>query len=245
MELQISDYKPNAKFMKMIELFSGMGDISKSFIDEGGESYRVDWSSKIEAELHQDVSKMTVEDVISLCNGIPDVVWASPQCTTYSIATHCHRTLIEGLVPKTELAKHDDKVNIHLWNLIDQLLALGTRYYFVENPRGRMRHMPFVKDRTRYTLTYCSYGKKGNANGYTEQYIMKPTDIWTNYPNPQFLPPCNTKNPPHLHGYWGKAQKRDYLSRGQMPRELTSHIANLLIKKDPAHEEQGQDHQVR
>ena len=87
----------------LLELFSGMGNVSKAFIAQGGKAYRVDWSQKVEAELHADVSKLTAQDVISLCGGVPDVIWASPQCTTYSIATHRHRTLKEGLMPKTKL----------------------------------------------------------------------------------------------------------------------------------------------
>lgn len=217
--------------MTLLELFSGQGTISKSFESIGGRAFRVDWSPKIDAELHADISKLTVQDVISLCGGVPDAVWASPQCTTYSIATHRHRTLKEGLKPKTELAMQDDKVNVSLWKLIDDLVALGTEYYFVENPRGRMRHMPFVKDKPRYTITYCSYGNRGNAKGYTNQYIMKPTDIWTNHPNQQFLPQCTIKNPPHTHGTWALAHKQDYISRGVMPRSLTDHIAKLMFKR--------------
>lgn len=221
----MSSYKP----IILLELFSGMGNISKSWVDNGGVAYRVDWSLKVEAELHADVSKLTVEDVVKLCGGVPDVIWASPQCTTYSIATHRHRTVKEGLVPKTELALHDDQVNIALWKLIDELVALGTKYYFVENPRGRMRHMPFVQGRPRHTITYCSYGTKGNANGYTDLYVMKPTDIWTNHPTPQFLKQCTVVNPPHKHGELGLAHKRDYLSRGEMPLKLTNHIAERAM----------------
>src|ERR1017187_4671736 len=213
----------------LLELFSGMGKVSKAFMALGGNAYRVDWSLKVDAELHTDVSKLTTQDVIVLCGGVPDVIWASPQCTTYSIAAHRHRTLKEGLVPKTELAQHDDLVNIALWKLIDELVALGTKYYFVENPRGRMRHMPFVQGRSRYTLTYCSYGAKGNANGYTDQYLMKPTDIWTNHPNPQFVPQCTTVNPPHLHGSHSSICKRDYLSRGEMPQLLVNHIVERAM----------------
>ena len=214
---------------KLLELFSGNGDISKAFKAKGYEVYRVDWSEKCEAELHADVSKLTTDDIIKLCGGVPDVIWASPDCTTYSIATHRHRTLKVGLAPKTEYAKECDDTNVAMWHLIDSLVAMGTKYYFVENPRGRMRHMPFVQDRKRYTVTYCSYGNKATANGYAESYIMKPTDIWTNHSDPQFKRECTTVSPPHQHGDWGFAHKRDYLSRGTMPRELCEHIAELCI----------------
>jgi len=201
--------------MKILELFSGNGDISKAFKLRGHEVYRIDWSEKVDAELHADISKLTLEEVVELCGGVPDVIWASPDCTTYSIATHRHRTLKEGLYPKTEYAKQCDITNVKMWGLIDHLLLHGTKYYFVENPRGRMRHMPFVIGRNRYGITYCSYGRDS----------MKPTDIWTNHPNPSFEVMCTTKNPPHRHAEWGSEVKRDYLSRGEMPVQLCNHIA--------------------
>lgn len=213
----------------LLELFSGHGDVSRAFVAGGGMAYRVDWSDRVEAELHADVSKLTADDVIALCGRVPDFIWASPQCTTYSIATHRHRTIADGLQPKTDLAKHDDEVNTKLWQLIDDLVARGTKHYFVENPRGRMRHMDFVKGRPRYTITYCSYGNRGTARGYEDTYIMKPTDIWTSYPDPEFRQQCKQVNPPHVHGSWELAHKRDYLSRGTMPEELTKDLAQMMI----------------
>lgn len=87
--------------------------------------------------------------------------------------------------------------------------------------------MPFVRGRKRYTLTYCSYGNKATARGYDEQIIMKPTDIWTNHPEPEFKKQCTTVNPPHTHGTLALAHKRDYLSRGTMPVELCDHVAEI------------------
>ena len=213
--------------MKLLELFSGQGSISASFKANGFETYRVDWSEKIEAELHADVTRLTLGQIIELCGGVPDIVWASPQCTTYSIATHRHRTLKEGLTPKTDTAKYDDEVNVILWQLIDELLEAGTRYYFVENPRGRMRHMHFVKDRPRYTVSYCSYGRKGNARGYEHLYINKPTDLWTNHPSPGFKELCTKSTPDHVHGNASEANKRDYLNRGEIPAALRNHLVSI------------------
>lgn len=201
--------------MKILELFSGNGDISKAFAARGHETFRVDWSEKVEAELHADIAKLTAEDIVELCGGVPEIIWASPDCTTYSIASHRHRTIKEGLKPKTDYAAQCDETNVAMWKLIDELISLGSKYYFVENPRGRMRHMPFVNTRPRYGLTYCSYGRPS----------MKPTDIWTNHPDTKFKPMCTPINPPHKHANWGLEVGRDYLSRGAMPRELCEHIA--------------------
>jgi site-specific DNA-cytosine methylase len=213
--------------MKILELFSGQGAISAAFKEQGYEAFRVDWSEKVEAELHADVAWLGLDDIIKLCNGLPDVIWASPQCTTYSIATHRHRTLKDGLYPKTETARQDDKVNEALWVLIDQLIQAGSKYYFVENPRGRMRHMYFVKDRPRYTVTYCSYGRRGNAKGYEDLYQKKPTDIWTNHPYPQFAALCGRSREGHVHGDWQYSAKRDYLNRGEIPKDLIQHIIEI------------------
>jgi len=215
--------------VKLLELFSGQGSISATFKENGFEAYRVDWSDKVEAELHADIMKLTVEQIIDLCGGVPDVVWASPQCTTYSIATHIHRTRKNGLEPMTEMAAYDDKVNEALWELIDNLLIAGTKYYFIENPRGRMRRMHFVKG-ARFTLSYCSYGRKASMKGYEHQYINKPTDIWTNHPNPSFKPLCTKSTPTHIHGLWGEACKHDYLNRGEIPKDLINFI--MLISQE-------------
>lgn len=210
--------------MKVLELFSGQGSISATFKERGHHAYRVDWSDDVEAELHADIRFLGVEDIVRLCDGLPDVIWASPQCTTYSIATHRHRTLAEGLYPKTETAAQDDKVNEAMWQLIDQLIDAGSKYYFVENPRGRMRHMYFVKDRARHTISYCSYGRRGNAKGYEHLYQNKPTDIWTNHPQPNFKPLCKRSTKEHEHGNLKLSAKRDYLNRGEIPKDLREHI---------------------
>ena len=64
-----------------------------------------------------------------------------------------------------------DGVNQHVLKLIREL---NPQYWFIENPRGGLRKMRFMKDLPRYTLTYCQYGDTR----------MKPTDIFTNHPNP-------------------------------------------------------------
>ncbi len=205
--------------MKILELFSGLGDISKAFAANGHEVYRVDWSEKCRAELHADVSKLTSDDIIELCGGVPDVIWASPDCTTYSIATHRHRTMDNGGIPKTQAAWQSDLTNVSMWHLIDELVRQGTKYYFVENPRGRMRHMPFVEGRDRHTTSYCMYGRTDNGKA-----TMKPTDIWTNLDTALFKM-CERS---HEHSKQNSDVGRDYLSRGAIPPLLCQHIVTLV-----------------
>ena len=90
--------------MKVIELFSGTGHISNMFRKRGHKAWKVDWSKDLDANLHTDISKMTKEDVLALSNGKPRVIWASPDCTTYSVAA-CFIHRENGTYnPKTEYA---------------------------------------------------------------------------------------------------------------------------------------------
>lgn len=124
-------------------------------------------------------SKLTAQQILTLF-GKPDVIWASPDCTTFSVAAisyHRRKNPITGnLEPITDYAKFCDVTDQHVVDLIKEL---NPTFYFIENPRGGMRKMSFVQDLPRYTVTYCQYGEER----------MKPTDIWTNHPNPRFIPP--------------------------------------------------------
>lgn len=75
------------------------------------------------------------------------------------------------MAPVSEYAKFCDSVNTHVLEMIKELQP---KYWFIENPRGGLRKMRFMQGLPRYTVTYCQYGDTR----------MKPTDIFTNHPNP-------------------------------------------------------------
>jgi hypothetical protein len=60
---------------------------------------------------------------------------------------------------------------------------------------------------------------------------MKPTDIWTNHPDPQFKPPCKNGAPCHeaapRGSQTGTAGIKDKLMRAKIPAELCKHIAEI------------------
>lgn len=169
--------------MKVLELFAGTRSIGKAFEKRGHEVFSVEWDKSFEnINLYQDISTLTAEQVLTLF-GKPDVIWASPDCTTFSVAAisyHRRKNPITGnLEPITDYAKFCDVTDQHLVDLIKEL---NPKFYFIENPREGMRKMSFVQGLPRYTVTYCQYGEER----------MKPTDIWTNHPNPRFTPPAAT-----------------------------------------------------
>lgn len=160
--------------MKVLELFAGTRSIGKAFERGGHDVFSIEWDKRFEnIDLYADINTITADDILKNF-GRPDVIWASPDCTTYSIAAISHHRRKEddgNLAPVSEYAKFCDNVNQHVLKLIHEL---NPKYWFIENPRGGLRKMRFMKDLPRYTLTYCQYGDTR----------MKPTDIFTNHPNP-------------------------------------------------------------
>lgn len=123
--------------MKVLELFAGTRSISKAFEKRGHETYSVEWNKDFEnITLYEDINNLTVEKIIELCGGVPDVIWASPDCTTYSIAgiSHHRRKNLEtgNLNAVSGYAKFCDKTNKHVLDLIKEIRP---KYYFIENPR--------------------------------------------------------------------------------------------------------------
>ena len=76
--------------MKILELFAGTRSIGKAFEASGHEVFSVDWSKDFDdINLYADIMTVTAEDILEKF-GHPDVIWASPDCTTFSIAAISH-----------------------------------------------------------------------------------------------------------------------------------------------------------
>lgn len=208
--------------MKVLELFAGTRSISKAFEARGHETFSIEWSENFEnISLRADVSTVTADMILERF-GRPDVIWASPDCTTFSIAaiSHHRRKNPEtgNLDPVSDYAKFCDEVDQHVLNLIR---ALKPRFWFIENPRGGMRKMAWMKGIPRYTVTYCQYGDKR----------MKPTDIWTNHPAPRFRPPCKNGDSCHERAPRGSRTGTQGLKgskeRSVIPAALCEHIVDI------------------
>lgn len=174
--------------MKVLELFAGTRSIGKAFENRGHQVFSVEWDKNFEnIDLYADILTVTTDEILNRF-GRPDVIWASPDCSTFSIAAishHRRKNPVTGnLDPVSDYAKFCDMVDQHVLQLIKDL---NPRFWFIENPRGGMRKMSWMQGFPRYTVTYCQYGDTR----------MKPTDIWTNHPEPQFKPMCKNGDPCH------------------------------------------------
>ena len=162
--------------MNLLELFAGSRSIGNEAEKQGLNVFSVDWTAYENIDLSIDIGELRKEDVPF----VPDVVWASPDCATYSIAgIRFHR--INTIEPISDYAKKCDEVNIHFLRLIKQWLKINPNMiFFIENPRGMLRKMPFMQEFKRHTVWYCQYGDDR----------AKPTDIWTNSETWKPRPQC-------------------------------------------------------
>lgn len=209
--------------MKVLELFAGTRSIGDAFEAEGHEVFSIEWDKRHKnIDWYADIGKITAQDIIEHF-GVPDVIWASPDCTSYSIAAISHHRTKEedgNLAPKSDYAKFCDEVNQNVLRLIEELQP---KYYFIENPRGGMRKMNWIQGLPIYTVWYCQYGDTR----------AKPTDLWTNHPSPNFKPVCRNGNPNCHHqrarrgARTGTQGLKGSIERSKIPEELCKYIVSI------------------
>lgn len=161
--------------MKVLELFAGSRSIGKVAELRGHEVFSIDVKPFEGIDLVKDINTLNLNDVPF----IPDVIFSGTPCTTYSLAagsTHRH----DYYLPKTEFAYLCDEMNTRVNGLINEWIKLNpSLIWFIENPRGMLRKMPFMQGLPRTTVWYCRYN----------DIRAKPTDIWSNnIGNPLFNP---------------------------------------------------------
>lgn len=208
--------------MKVLELFAGTRSIGKEFEAKGHEVFSVEWDKDFKnIDLYADISILTAKEILEKF-GHPDVIWASPDCTTFSVAAiskHRRRNPENGnLEPISDYAKFCDATDQHVLDLIREL---NPTFFFIENPRGAMRKMEWMQGIPRYTITYCQYGDTR----------MKPTDIWTNHPDPQFKPPCKNGDSCHMKAPRGSRTGTQGIKgakeRARIPEQFCKHVVDI------------------
>lgn len=153
--------------MIVFDFFSGTGSSTQAFVDANHTVISFELDESFEATEHCNIFDLTAKDLIDKY-GKPDFVWASPPCTSFSVASISHHWINGGSnpEPRTEQAKISQELVKHTLNLIKELNP--TYGWLMENPRGMLRKLPVVQGYPMRTITYCTYGDKR----------MKPTDLW-------------------------------------------------------------------
>jgi hypothetical protein len=201
--------------MKMLELFSGSKQMSQTFKEHGWQVTSIDCCAEYDPDIIADIGQLAADDLDRY-----DVIWSSPPCEQFSIANH-FRSWTPDRKPRSQKTIDAVRLHQHALRLIEQL---NPKYYFIENPRGLLRKMPWMKPYRRYTLTYCQYGSR----------VQKPTDIWTNHPNPGFKRPCEPGASCHISSPSGSslglAKRSNFKNaheRSVIPQQLCEHIVQI------------------
>jgi hypothetical protein len=201
--------------MKVLELFAGSRSIGKTAEELGMQVFSSDINNFDGIHYPVDILKFNVNMVPFK----PDIIWASPPCTCFSVASLGHHwTGGKGAhIPKTEEAMVSMAI-------VKQTLAIiehfNPRFFYIENPRGMLRKMPFMAHLNRNTITYCQYGDDR----------MKPTDIWTN--NSNWIPREVCKNGDTCHvsaprgSRTGTQGRSNAYERSKIPKELCLEVLN-------------------
>jgi len=157
--------------MKVLELFAGSRSFSKVAEEMGMETFTTDIKQFDKIDYVCDIldldNDLLMEKLFQKGIDNVDIIWASPPCTYFSVASighHWHK----DHTPKTEQAKLGVKI---VQKTLDIINFIKPDFYFIENPRGKLRKLEVVKGLQRATVCYCQYGDSR----------LKPTDIWSNF----------------------------------------------------------------
>ena len=200
--------------MKVLELFAGSRSFSKVAEEMGMETFTTDFKSFDKIDYVVDILDFDVSKVPFK----PDVIWASPPCTYFSVASighHWHK----DHTPKTEEALHGVKIILETKWIIK---TLEPKYFYIENPRGKLRKLDIMTKESyfRNTVWYCQYGDDR----------AKPTDIWTNDfnwipKNPCFNGNKNCHHQPAPRGSrTGTQGLKNTYDKSKVPSELCREI---------------------
>lgn len=181
MNLNKENQKANLKgkrTMNGLELFSGSKTVSSVFESYGIHAWSVDNNQKLNPSICCDIRELCKNDLPKYF----DIIWASPDCSTFS------RSASPGLWNK-EVLKYrqynytpvSEKSYLGLSLLLTTIEIIkfyNPPVWFIENPVGRMRHIKQLKLLApfRYSVNYKDWGfdYSKETDIYTNQYLPLP-----------------------------------------------------------------------
>lgn len=238
---------------KVLYVCSGTESSVAAFIEAGCEVFSIDYNASFSPSLVADIIKIDPESL-----GVYDIVIFTPPCEKFSIASNNKGFWVKdpgsGIItptnPKSDMAVAIVQAGLDI--IKNQQERNPNHLYFIENPRGKMRHISIMQNYHRDELCYCKYG----------DVRMKPTDIWHNskvwFPRPMCKPnhdenkvtlinglewvlndngkpdhqraqrPINRKDKTTQAGTFGI---KTYADRSRWPYQLSYDIYNAVIRE--------------
>jgi hypothetical protein len=163
-----------------LELFAGTLGWGRAFSERGHDVFSVELDTDFPGvSLYQDIATLTPEQL----PWTPDVILASPPCTSFSMMSVRHHWTMDGR-PKSETARIGGSLVLATLRLADQL---GPKYLVLENPVGRLTSIGFVDGLERKTVWQCQYGRP----------YAKPTHLFGVFPVGFDAKACKNGNTDH------------------------------------------------
>jgi hypothetical protein len=222
------------RVLNCLELFAGIRSFGKVAQQFGHRVFSSDFNPLLE-DINYCVDIMQFDP--AQVPFVPDFVWASPNCATYSIAACTrHREKSNRYQPKTPAALDGDKQVKKTLELLDYFLQQNPQMiFFIENPVGYLQFMSFMQtgwaaqykcleNARLITIDQCQYGRE----------FQKPTHLWTN--SRDFIPRarCTHKGKEGCHilnGFNNTSSgvtSGSYYKRAMLPAEIFHDIFNQI-----------------
>ena len=217
------------KSFNMLELFKGTGSVGKV----GEKDFNIvslDSNEKSNATITTDILEWDYKKFFEETNFIPDFIWASPPCNSYSILAYTRKERdIKTAEPLSDRATIGTNILYQTLDIIEFFQSKNPNLLFVvENPRGMMRLDKRIKLLKEHLTLYCLY----------EDLRMKPTNFFSNFDlNLKSKKECNHTSHP----------KTAYLKleeRYMIPPKLIENILDDFFKttsKNAIHDKAIQD----
>ena len=173
--LEDEELEGDGRPLKLLELFKGTGSIGKAAHKLGFSVVSLDFDPIYTPDIETDILKWDYKKYHKDTGYVPDLIWASPPCNTFSpFAYRLKERNTKTSTPYSARAKEGTAILRQTLKIIKYFQKLNPELLFVmENPRGMMRHDPEVKKLpNRDTTLYCLYG----------DVRYKPTDFFNNVP---------------------------------------------------------------
>jgi hypothetical protein len=218
---------------RLLELFCGTKSVGKVFEKDGYEIVSLDFNPKFEATHTEDILTW---DYMQYPKDYFNVIWASPDCTTWSLATggkYRLKNQIYGL--DNEHKAKSLQANNMILRVIEILKYFDCGAWFIENPKALLIHFPPLKDfieevKANVTLTY--YGN------YNDWGCIKPTHIWSNLKlwtketlpvlSPDKYVVRHKKSDNRNKKYYTSFSKGNSETRSKIPPDLINRLKNLI-----------------
>ena len=179
-------FEPETTGELCVDLFSGLRGGGSGFVKLGFRVIGVELNGKVNTEAEElhlyieshvmsifDIDEEWCKELIAR-HGKVKVVWASPPCTGFSVAScghHWNPPAADGTrTPKSDKGRLAVQLVEHTLKVIEWL---NPDYYWIENPVGILRKLPILNHLAHHKITYCKYGEDR----------MKPTDLWGKFPD--------------------------------------------------------------